>query len=374
MFIFNNLRYILIYSLLKNHPMEVQHLFLIFFAFSIVILSLIVFVELLIKFKRPFVLKAILCLMVFCIGWRAGAFIYIQYFGYNRWIFEPTSSIMLAASLSFFSLVFENKTKVYIICFGLLAVLVQFGVISYYSFFLKISTDVHLKDFGEFGIYISILKVGFGAVTLIINGWLVYHIYNKFQTENIYFSKLRLWSLFNLFILFIITIINFYRHSKTGINYLAEFLLFVGHFSILLTFLFRPTFLNRTDLQFSLKSFFTNKSSSKILDSLFIDIFFSKMYYLNNEATVDDLRKQLELTADELSNYIYNNYGLSTTDFINKHRIAYFIDLINTGKFQEYTIDALAQKAGFSSRFHLYKSFKKFHGGTPSDYIKSVSD
>ena len=110
------------------------------------------------------------------------------------------------------------------------------------------------------------------------------------------------------------------------------------------------------------------------MDSLFIDIFFSKMYYLNNEATVDDLRKQLELTADELSNYIYNNYGLSTTDFINKHRIAYFIDLINTGKFQEYTIDALAQKAGFSSRFHLYKSFKKFHGGTPSDYIKSVSD
>ena len=35
-------------------------------------------------------------------------------------------------------------------------------------------------------------------------------------------------------------------------------------------------------------------------------------------------------------------------------------------------IDALAREVGFSSRQHLNKPFKKFHGGNPSDLIESA--
>ena len=189
-----------------------------YFAFSIVLISLIVLIELIIKFKRPFILKAILCLIVICIGWRAGAYIYIQHYGYNRWLIEMTSSIMLAASLSFFSLIYQNKTKFYIIAFGLLTVMIQFGVISYYSFVIKVDNNIHLKDLNIDGYFINFLKIGFGTITVLINGWFVYYIYVKFQPKNIYYSKLRIWSLINLSLLLYLCVNNFYKNSKPAFN------------------------------------------------------------------------------------------------------------------------------------------------------------
>jgi YesN/AraC family two-component response regulator len=60
-------------------------------------------------------------------------------------------------------------------------------------------------------------------------------------------------------------------------------------------------------------------------------------------------------------------------EIINKNRVDYFIELVRSPKYNQYSIDALAKEAGFNSRHHLYKPFKKFHGGTPSDFISSVN-
>ena len=63
---------------------------------------------------------------------------------------------------------------------------------------------------------------------------------------------------------------------------------------------------------------------------------------------------------------------MTFNDLVNMNRINYFIDIVNTPKYKNYTIDALAKEVGFSSRQHLYKPFKKFHGGNPSDIIDTV--
>jgi AraC-like DNA-binding protein len=57
---------------------------------------------------------------------------------------------------------------------------------------------------------------------------------------------------------------------------------------------------------------------------------------------------------------------------INKNRVKYFIDLIAKGKSNDENLETLSQKAGFNSRHHLLRPFKKFHGGNPSDFIKAV--
>jgi AraC-like DNA-binding protein len=57
---------------------------------------------------------------------------------------------------------------------------------------------------------------------------------------------------------------------------------------------------------------------------------------------------------------------------INKNRVLAFLELVKSDKVKNFTIEALSKECGFSSRFHLYNNFKKFHGGKPSDYIKSV--
>jgi AraC-like DNA-binding protein len=342
------------------------------FSFSLILLSLIVVFEIIINFKKPFTFKLIFVLVILCIGIRSGGVFYAQNFQYNKWVFELPSTIMLGLSLSFFSIIYESKTKVYIIFLALLMVLIHIGILSYFTFINPVKNGIYLKDLPEVGFYINSLKIFFGSIIIIINGWLCYNIYSKFQNDNLYFAKLRVWSLIMLTILFLLCINNFFKNSQPSFSYFFEFITLIGHFSILLTFLFRPVFLNRTNLRISLGSLFTNKSINNIDDAKFMELFFNNLYFLSNESSVEDLRKKLNATADELTNYVYIKYGLSVNDFINKNRINYFTHLINTGKFEKYTIDALAQKAGFNSRFHLYKSFKKFHGGTPSEYLKSV--
>jgi AraC-like DNA-binding protein len=346
--------------------------FLALFSFSLILLSLIVVIEIIINFKKPFSIKLILVFFILCTGIRSGGVFYAQNFQYNKWLFELPPTIMLGLSLFFFSFIHESKTKGYIVLLVLLIVLVHIGILSYFTFINPVNNGIYLKDLPGIGIYLNSLKIFFGAIIIVINGWLCYNIYSKFQSDNLYYAKLRVWSLIILTILFFLYINNFFKNSKPSLSYFFEIITLIGHLSLVLTILFRPVFLNRTNLKISLGNLFTSKSINNIVETEFLEIFFNNLYYLSNESSVEDLRKKLNASADELTNYVYIRYGLSVNDLINKNRINYFIDLINTGKFKNYTIDALSQKAGFNSRFHLYKSFKKFHGGTPSDYLKSV--
>ena len=85
---------------------------------------------------------------------------------------------------------------------------------------------------------------------------------------------------------------------------------------------------------------------------------------------MDHLAKQLHIPFEAFYNFIYTNYDFSFLDIVNKARVEYFMKIIKEEKYRGYTIDALAQESGFSSRHHMYPPFKKFHGGTPSSYIK----
>ena len=65
---------------------------------------------------------------------------------------------------------------------------------------------------------------------------------------------------------------------------------------------------------------------------------------------------------------------MTFSNLVNKSRVDYFIELVRSPKYTNYSIDALAKEAGFNSRHHLYKPFRKFHGGTPSDFISSINN
>jgi len=105
----------------------------------------------------------------------------------------------------------------------------------------------------------------------------------------------------------------------------------------------------------------------------FENLFFNSLYYLNKEAPIELLSKELKVSREVLNDFIIKNYSINFIDLVNKNRTTYFVDLIISGKFKDITIDALAQQAGFGTRQHLYKHFKRFHGGTPSDLLKAVN-
>lgn len=95
--------------------------------------------------------------------------------------------------------------------------------------------------------------------------------------------------------------------------------------------------------------------------------------YTNTELKIGDLAEFLGVSSHKLS-YVFNQYlNLSYYDYVNSYRIAEFKRMVKNNEYSKYTLSALAELCGFSSRASFFRSFKKATGVTPSDYICSES-
>jgi YesN/AraC family two-component response regulator len=106
------------------------------------------------------------------------------------------------------------------------------------------------------------------------------------------------------------------------------------------------------------------------IDEIQFNLYFKEQrYYTKTEASLEDFSGVLKVKPATLSQFVQDEYDLSFNDLINKFRVNYFFEIVQDEAYQNYTIDALAKLAGFNSRQHLNKPFKKFHGGNPSDLL-----
>lgn len=94
--------------------------------------------------------------------------------------------------------------------------------------------------------------------------------------------------------------------------------------------------------------------------------------FTNPELKMGDLVSALGTSTHALS-YLLNKYlEQSYYDFINEYRIAEFKRLVTDSQYSKYTLSALAELCGFSSRASFFRSFKKSTGVTPNEYIRSI--
>jgi len=137
---------------------------------------------------------------------------------------------------------------------------------------------------------------------------------------------------------------------------------------------FRPVFLNSQDFDIKYFSSFKRSNSLTLTEDNFFKPFFNNHYYLNKYATIEDFCMQNDIQeSDSFNEQIIKAYNMSFANLIQKYRVDYFVEIAKLPKYQNYSIESLANEAGFSSRTSLNKPFKKFHGGTPSDYIESIN-
>lgn len=125
-------------------------------------------------------------------------------------------------------------------------------------------------------------------------------------------------------------------------------------------------------LSATVSKIFYKKNTIQLPKDTFYTQFYIKTYYLNKEASIENLSHQLGITLDILSSFIFEEFGCTFSDLVNKSRIEYFIDLIKSEQYKDLTIESLSEKAGFGSRQNFNRYFKRFHGGNPSDLIKSI--
>ena len=350
-------------------------LILVYLSFGLFIQSLLVFVEVCINFKRPILLKIIILFATAAFAWRGIGYVYCYHHSYNRWAIDIPQSILPFASISLFTYIYKSRLTWYIIAIGSMILLFQLAFQTYYSLSDPVFNSSPLWALPVAGIYFKIAKTIITFFVFSINLWILVQILTKYKPGNIYFIQLRQWTLY-LLLFQLLSGISYviYVYLDPGYKNIAYLFVLIFNYAGILLFLFRPKFLNRSNLKIKLGNLFDKKVEDSLTEKLFIEVFFTNVFYLKQDASVETLKKQLNVTSEILNNFLYTHYGLALTDLVNKQRVGYFIDLINTGKYGNYTIDALAQEAGFGSRFHLYKSFKKFHGGTPSDFIRSVHE
>ena len=348
---------------------------LVYLSIGLFIQSLIAFVEVCINFRRPILLKIIILIIAAAFAWRGIGYVYCYHHSYNRWAIEIPQSVLPFATISLFTYIYKSRLTWYFIAIGSLILLFQLFFQTYFSLTDPVFNNSPLWALPGAGIYFKIAKTIITFFVFSINLWILMKILTKYKPGNIYFIQLRRWTLY-LLLFQLLSGISFvtYVFLDPGYKNIAYLFVLIFNYSGVLLLLFRPKFLNRSNLKIKLGNLFDKKVEDSLTEKLFIEVFFTHVFYLNQDASVETLKKQLNVSSEILNNFLYTHYGLALTDLVNKHRVGYFMDLVNTGKYGNYTIDALAQEAGFGSRFHLYKSFKKFHGGTPSDFIRSVHE
>jgi YesN/AraC family two-component response regulator len=192
--------------------------------------------------------------------------------------------------------------------------------------------------------------------------------------KNHYSKKIENWIKLAV-VLFTVAILNnlsilIFSPNSFLIKIISSFV----HLTCCILVIFRPDFLNRTELSYSLGNIFRKTIEDQIDAEKFVNEFYSKTYFIQKETSVDDLANKMMVPAFKLNDYIYETTKMSFIDLVNKNRVEYFISLVSSGKFSDFTIEALAELSGFGSRQSLYRNFKKFHGGNPSDFHKIINN
>ncbi len=348
--------------------------------FSIFVFSLIVLVDLMIKFKRPFILKFYFALLTICSGLNSLIFtiqIETPTFLFATSLFK---GIISFATINILTILYFPKLQKWVNLLGIFYVIYEvllflfitnnptlFDSVNQRALVMMMNTKV------KFPLFLNIYRI---IITLIFLVAMIYtssSVVLKQQYQNIYFDKIKTWSKlligFSLFMFLLFVPFSFIKLPEFT-SYIASIISFL----ILLLFVFyRPNFLNRSALKISFGDTFNRDSEYAISEFDFIKEFYTKLYFLQNDASLENLAKLLNISSNDLYKFIYYKYSMTFNDLVNKNRVDYFIEIIHNPKYLNFTIDALAKEAGFSSRQHLYKPFKKFHGGNPSDIMDAVA-
>lgn len=94
--------------------------------------------------------------------------------------------------------------------------------------------------------------------------------------------------------------------------------------------------------------------------------------YTNSDLKIGDLAQVLDTPSHSLS-YLFNQYlNQNYYDYVNEFRVQHFKMIAADAQYSKYTLDALAELCGFSSRASFFRSFKKSTGITPNEYLNSL--
>lgn len=95
--------------------------------------------------------------------------------------------------------------------------------------------------------------------------------------------------------------------------------------------------------------------------------------YRQQELTLRDFARALDLPSREVSRLINVGLGLTFIDFVNQHRVAEVKARIIAGEADRLSLLGIAEACGFNSKSTFYRVFRNQTGQSPAEFLKEVS-
>jgi len=89
--------------------------------------------------------------------------------------------------------------------------------------------------------------------------------------------------------------------------------------------------------------------------------------------TLQQLADRLEVSRHHLSEILNAERGESFFDFVNAYRVDEVKRMLEDRSYEQLTLMAIAEEAGFSSKSTFNESFKRRTGLTPSEYRENLA-
>lgn len=99
------------------------------------------------------------------------------------------------------------------------------------------------------------------------------------------------------------------------------------------------------------------------------DILERDQLYLSKKCSLSQLAQCSDIAAHHISTAINSYTAYNFSDFINKYRVDHVCRLLQTEQLQRLTLVAIGLECGFGSRANFFKTFKRFTGKTPTEYL-----
>lgn len=201
-------------------------------------------------------------------------------------------------------------------------------------------------------------------------------LYSKRHQNNLYQLKINRWSLallLTFFVFFVSIVINIFLYNNVELNGIkpdTRIAHVIGYFIVVLFILNRPKFLDEAGFSFSVKSIIPSKTS--LTTEKFDFVFYANQYYLKPDAHIEDFSLILNFSKAEVIDYIKHHTEDNFNELVNRYRIKYFKELLQSKKHESFTIEALSELSGFANRRTMYNAYKRYEGGSPSDFINSI--
>ena len=197
-------------------------------------------------------------------------------------------------------------------------------------------------------------------------------MFKSLDEKNQYSKKIKKWTKITITLVILAILNNLSIVLFPSGIFVSKIISSLIQFTCCLLLIFRPPFLNRTDLSMSLGKAFRKTLEDEVNAEEFIKEFYTETYYANKEISAEEFARKLKVPTKTLNDFIYETTKMNFTDLVNKSRVEFYVNLVNNQKYQQYSIEGLAELAGFGSRQSLYRNFKKYHGGSPSDLLRAV--